>query len=54
MGLRSISSLLILFLIIALLFGTSRLRELGSDLAAAVKNFRKGLQDHDEKEGKSS
>lgn len=38
-------SLLLLFLIIAVLFGTKRLREIGSDLGAAIKNFKKGLSD---------
>jgi sec-independent protein translocase protein TatA len=48
MGLRGVGPLLIVFLIIALLFGTKRLREIGGDLAIAVRNFRKGLQDNDE------
>lgn len=48
MGLRSFGPLLITLFIIALLFGTKRLREMGSDLAIAVKNFKKGLQDNDE------
>lgn len=38
-------SLLLIFLILVVLFGTKRLREIGNDLGAAVKNFRKGLQD---------
>jgi sec-independent protein translocase protein TatA len=49
MGLRSFVPLLLVLLILMLLFGTKRLREMGSDLAVAVKNFRKGLQDNDEK-----
>jgi len=43
-------SLLLIFLIIALLFGTKRLRELGSDLGAAVKSFRKNLREEQEKD----
>lgn len=39
------SSLLLIFLIVVVLFGTKRLREMGNDLGTAVKNFRKGLQD---------
>lgn len=50
MGLRSIAPLLIIFLIILMLFGTQRLREIGSDLGAALKSFRKGLESDDEKE----
>jgi len=54
MGLRSFGPLLVLLLIFALLFGTKRLREVGGDLAAAVKNFRKGLQEDEVKERKDS
>lgn len=52
MGFRGIGmgSLLLIFLIIVVLFGTKRLRELGNDLGAAVRSFRKGLKEeqHDE------
>ena len=41
----SIGSLLLIFLIVALLFGTKRLRDIGEDLGHAVRNFRKGLQE---------
>jgi sec-independent protein translocase protein TatA len=55
MGLRNFGSLLIIFLILMMVFGTQRLREMGTDLAAAIKSFRKGLQDdQDEQEGKKS
>jgi len=37
--------LLILLLIVVLVFGTKRLRNMGSDLGAAVKGFRKGMDD---------
>ena len=43
--------LLILLLIILLLFGTKRLRNLGSDLGSALKGFRKSMSD-DEPEPK--
>jgi sec-independent protein translocase protein TatA len=43
----SFGSLLLVFLIILVLFGTKRLREIGNDLGAAVKNFRKGVQEED-------
>jgi len=49
-GLRSFGSLLVIFLIIALLFGTKRLRELGNDLGAAIKNFRQSMRDENEKD----
>jgi sec-independent protein translocase protein TatA len=41
----SIWQLLILLAIVVLLFGTSKLRSLGSDLGAAVKSFRSGIKD---------
>ncbi len=52
MGFRGMSfgSLLLIFLIVALLFGTKRLRELGSDLGAAVKSFRNSMRDESEKD----
>lgn len=47
MGLGGISvwQLLIILLIVVMLFGTKRLRTLGSDLGSAVKGFRKSLSD---------
>ncbi len=47
MGLGGISvgSLLIILLIILLIFGTKRLRNMGEDVGSAVKSFRKGMQD---------
>lgn len=48
MGFRGFGPLFMILLIVALLFGTKRLREIGSDLAIAVKNFRKGLQEGEE------
>ena len=37
--------LLILLLIVVLVFGTKRLRNMGGDLGAAVKGFRKGMEE---------
>lgn len=52
MGFRNFGSLLLIFLILMMVFGTQRLRDIGNDLAVAIRSFRKGLQeDHDEKEG---
>lgn len=47
MGLGGISiwQLLIILAIVIMLFGTKRLRTLGSDLGSAVKGFRKTMQD---------
>ena len=35
--------LLIILLIVLLIFGTKRIRSLGSDLGGAIKEFRKGM-----------
>ena len=47
MGIGGISvwQLLIILAIVVMLFGTKRLRTLGSDLGSAVKGFRKSIQD---------
>ena len=42
--------LLILLLIVVLVFGTKRLRNIGSDLGSAVKGFRKGMEEEPEAE----
>lgn len=46
MGLGGISpgSLILIFLIVFMLFGGKRLKNLGEDLGQAVRGFRKGLQ----------
>ncbi len=50
MGFGGISpmSLLLIFLIIIVLFGTKKLRNIGEDLGHAFKSFRRGLQQIDE------
>jgi sec-independent protein translocase protein TatA len=40
--------LLILLLIVVLVFGTKRLRNIGSDLGSAVKGFRRGMEEEPE------
>ena len=47
MGIGGISiwQLLIILVIVIMLFGTKRLRTLGSDLGSAVKGFRKSMSD---------
>lgn len=56
MGLGGISiwQLLIVLAIVVMLFGTKRLRTLGSDLGSAVKGFRSSMQDEDSKEDPSA
>lgn len=48
MGFRNIGSLVLIFLILMMIFGTKRLRDLGGDLAGAIRHFRKGLQEESE------
>ena len=45
----SIWQLLILVAVIVLLFGTKKLRTLGSDLGASIKGFKKAMSDDDDK-----
>ena len=42
--------LLLLLLVVVLIFGTKKLRNVGEDLGAAIKSFRKGLQGEDKTE----
>jgi sec-independent protein translocase protein TatA len=49
MGGLSIWHWLIVLIIVALIFGTKKLRNAGEDLGAAIKSFRKGMQDGDGK-----
>lgn len=46
-----IGQLLIILLIVVLLFGTRRLKSLGTDLGGAVKGFRKALNAEDSGHG---
>ena len=41
----SITHLLILLVVVVLIFGTKKLRNIGGDLGGAVKEFKKGLAD---------
>ncbi|RKZ91249.1 MAG: Sec-independent protein translocase subunit TatA [Candidatus Parabeggiatoa sp. nov. 1] len=45
----SIWQLLIVLLIVIVLFGTKKMRNIGSDLGSAIKNFRESMR-HDEKD----
>jgi sec-independent protein translocase protein TatA len=48
MGGLSIWHWLIVLLVVVLIFGTKKLRNIGSDLGGAVKNFKDGLNSEDE------
>ncbi len=43
----SIPSLLLILLIVVLLFGTKKLRNMGGDLGSAIKSFRSAVRDGD-------
>ncbi|MGB7801050.1 twin-arginine translocase subunit TatE [Buttiauxella sp.] len=53
MGEISITKLLVIGALIVLLFGTKKLRTLGGDLGAAIKGFKKAMND-DETVAKSA
>jgi sec-independent protein translocase protein TatA len=46
----SMPQLLIILLVVALIFGTKKLRNIGNDLGSAVKGFKKGISDEDHAE----
>jgi sec-independent protein translocase protein TatA len=46
----SLWQLLIVLVIVVLLFGTKRLKNIGSDLGGAIKGFKKSLNDSDDDE----
>lgn len=48
MGSFSIWHWLIVLVIVALVFGTKKLRNIGEDVGSAVKSFRKGMTDEGE------
>jgi sec-independent protein translocase protein TatA len=51
MGSFSIWHWLIVLVIVALIFGTKKIRNIGSDLGGAVKGFKDGMKDPNAKEG---
>ncbi len=58
MGFDSIWHWLILLIVVLLIFGTSKLRNIGSDLGSAVRNFKKAMNEDgsagkDGKDGKA-
>lgn len=49
MGLSGISpmSLLLILLIVIVLFGTNKIKNIGTDIGLAIKNFQRALKDDD-------
>jgi sec-independent protein translocase protein TatA len=54
MGGIGIWQLLIILLIVVMLFGTKRLKNLGSDLGGALKGFKTAIKEDEDKEEQSS
>ena len=50
MDLFSPRHLLIILVVVLLVFGTKKLRTIGSDLGAAVRGFKKSMNDGDQEE----
>ena len=44
----SIWHLIILLVVVVVIFGTGKLRNMGSDLGTAIRDFKKGLSPEDE------
>ncbi|WP_218056904.1 twin-arginine translocase TatA/TatE family subunit [Gilliamella apicola] len=53
MMMPSLPQLLILIAVVVLLFGTKKLRSLGSDLGASIKGFKKAMNDDDDKQDRN-
>ena len=49
-----IKELIIILIIVALLFGTKKLKNIGSDLGGAIKGFKKSMDDEDNSEENAS
>jgi len=50
----SVWQLLIVLLIVILIFGTKRMKNIGGDLGGAIKSFRKGMTEADKAENELS
>jgi sec-independent protein translocase protein TatA len=50
MGSLSIWHWLIVLLVVVLIFGTKKLRNIGEDLGGAVKGFKEGMKSDEEKQ----
>lgn len=54
MGAFSIWHLIIILLIVVAIFGTAKLRNVGSDLGSAIKGFRSAVKEEEEKKQKEA
>ena len=46
----SVTQLVIILVVVALIFGTKKLRTIGGDLGGAIKGFKKSMQEDDQDE----
>jgi sec-independent protein translocase protein TatA len=54
MGMPGTWELLIILVVVILIFGTKKLRNIGGDLGGAIKNFRRSMRDGEEEEEKKA
>jgi len=52
MGNIGMKELVVILLVVLLVFGAKKLKNIGSDLGAAVKGFKKSMSDGEEEESK--
>ncbi len=53
MGSFSIWHWLVVLLIVVMIFGTKKLRNIGSDLGGAVKNFKEGVREDEPRQAQA-
>jgi sec-independent protein translocase protein TatA len=53
MGRIGLPEMIVILLIVVVLFGASRLPQLGRGIGSAIKNFKEGIKDSGEGEAKS-
>ncbi|MCB6183657.1 Sec-independent protein translocase subunit TatA [Leeia sp. TBRC 13508] len=53
-GFLSIQHLLVVLVIVVLIFGTSKLKNIGKDLGGAVKGFKDGMNGTDDEKSKET
>lgn len=53
MGRIGISEIIVIGIVVILLFGIKRLPEIGRSIGEAIRDFKKGLQEHKDENGRS-
>ncbi len=53
MGAMSVWHWLILLVVVALVFGTGKLKNLGSDLGGAIRGFKDGMKEEGQEDAKA-